>query len=412
MSARSDWIEQHPLWAALDSASGVVGSLDVPSDPANRELIDELQRFLAAARALKKSIDPALAADSALNQANAQLTAVANSINNFASKPGHPPYLAQAVAQLDPVRLHLNSLPRTLGNPAARAAVTRALRDYQDDLEASRAALSGRLDEVIGASEAREVAVVQQMSDINRQLAALETRIGNDESRLSDALTATNETFNSAQTARVNDFRKWLIAQETSFGKLAEPHLESLQASAAAAEANLAEIAALRDSTVGMAHLASGDILAGQFKSHARSERLSAYIAYGIGLVASVSAILVLLFAFGRVTESLPWQAVALKLSITAILGGVVTVAFRYAGKAIGRSTSFKRQELELRALGPFLAEVSGAEAAKVEFVKRAFGRAWDPGTSTPEPDQLENLVKFVAVVRDLAKPGNGATPT
>lgn len=410
MSNRRQRIEQHPLWIAMESAAQSLGGLDTPGDVSIRGAIDEMQSFLTTARALRTGIDADLAPIAALDTAHNQFSNVSSSLVNYSANPAQPQYLTQAVAYLENVRPHLAGLPRTIGSPAARGAVTRALHEFHDELEASRAQLAVQLETSLDAAKAREDALSENATSLHTALTELEARIGADESRLSDALTSNNETFNAGQTTREGTFKMWLRDQESTFAQLAEPHLSTIKSAATGAEADHDVVSSLRTSTVDMANLASGDILSGQFERHSKAERNASYFAYGLGLLATVAGVLVLLFAFGQVTQALPWQSLVLKLSITGGLGGLAAVGFRYGGKATQRATSFKRQELELRALGPFLAEVNGSEEAKIAFVKRAFGRAWDEGgvsTGTDSADVLSTLTDLVKALtrREPASP-------
>ncbi|OJU39919.1 MAG: hypothetical protein BGN97_13925 [Microbacterium sp. 69-10] len=199
--------------------------------------------------------------------------------------------------------------------------------------------------------------------------------------------------------------------QEAKFDQLAQPHLTTISEAAAMAEVDRDAVSALRATTEDLASIAGGDILAGQFQEHSAAERKAAYVAYAIGLAATIGGVIVLLFAFGHATDPLPWQILALKLSITAGIGGIATVAFRFGSKATQRATSFKRQELELRALGPFLANVDGAEAAKIAFAKRAFGHAWE-GTATTQSQAPEDVLsKVVDLVKVLSSPAASSKP-
>lgn len=82
------------------------------------------------------------------------------------------------------------------------------------------------------------------------------------------------------------------------------------------------------------------------------------------------------------------WQYVALKLGVTLTAAAAATVAFQFGSRLVNRSHSGKRAALELKAIGPFLADVDDEELvrrAKISFVERMFGRAWDvePGTDS-----------------------------
>jgi hypothetical protein len=167
----------------------------------------------------------------------------------------------------------------------------------------------------------------------------------------------------------------------------------------------------------------------------------------GISLLASV---VVLVYFGGNILsveiDTISWQAVLFKLTITLVFSVISTVAIRIGSSAMYRSNEFKRQELELRSLFALIPEdtkiiESGvlletssedtedsnksdnpsnkstfktkeqvaqeaaklAREAKLSFFNRSYGKTWDGShlAKNAEDDALgsEMLVKIIATL-------------
>lgn len=419
---KSTEFANHPIWADLKALQGLLRKVDEQTDPSVSSRLDGIRELLAETQSFQEAADSRLFSANMIVNVHNCWVSIQNQLTQYISNPAaNESYLHAAIGQLDTLLDQLATWPRPQGNPQARAQVTRAMNGFREQLDESRKIFKARLDEVLEESAEREAKLVEQIDGLRETLTAtsqsvdaLDTKITKDEARLDTALTTSNEAFNASQTVREKSFQEWLKAQEADFSELAQPHLDSILEAEQDAVKRLAEITALRTSTVEMANLAAGDILADQYADSAKVERRAAYWAYGIGGLAAIGSILIILFAFGWFrSEALDWPQVVLKLSLTAVAGGIATVAFRFAGQATKRTTSFKRQELELRALQPFLKGVDGADKAKTAFLDRAFGHAWADG-SIPAADTETNelLMKIVtAAIQNLGKPANSTPP-
>ena len=401
--------DAHPVWSLLNSLFELLARIDTKGDAAVSRRLDEVRELAAYTKSFATSEERQLFSASMLDDAANAWQTVSSHLEYFESNPaGYANYLDVAVGQLDTVRNALSRWPLPKGNPASRAALTRAMNDYRAAIDSSRAALVKTLATQADEANARERNLASQINElqnqvqqITRALDNLESRIIKDEARLDTALTANNEAFNTGQSAKEQAFKDWLRTQEVQFAELAQPHLQNITEAASTAKEALVEVKGLRKSTVDMSQLAAGDILADQYASYAQSERVTSYWAYGIGIFAAIGSIAIILFAFGWVRGVTEWETVVLKLALTAAAGSIAAVAFRFGGQATRRATSFKRQELELRALQPFLKDVEGADRAKTSFLERAFGHAWTESTGgKSEPEMNDALLKLLTAAR------------
>lgn len=411
MSRRSVAIEQHPFWVAADSLHETLRDLPTPQDGALRSRYLDLFEFFAAVEQLRGQVDAEFATAGPLDQAHAHLNTAAGYVANFASDPTQSAYLDNAQAHLENVRAQLATLPRVSASPAARASLTKAMNGLRSNFDAAAADLSDQFTRALEEATTREIELQAQIQATATRLAEVEQQVDSDEVRLRDALTRNNDAFIAAQSARDDSYKRWIDEQASEFTSKMSPHLANLKTLVAQAKAHRDEIDGLRKQTGDLAELAAGDIIASSFGEYAKTERRAAFAAYAVGAAAVIAGVFVLLAVFGEASSALPWQSLVVKLSITAGLGAVATVGFRYGGHATQRATSFKRQELELRSLKPLLMDVEGADDAKVKFVKRAFGHAWTPNGDPDGEDAADALSKVADLAQSALKAGAPHSP-
>lgn len=409
--------EEHPVWHTVEVTAEQIAGVDALGDTEVSAGLEELRQLLAVSEAQREIDQLALLSASSMDALNNAWGQVYQGVVQYLqAPPSYLSYLETAkVAGADAVRAALRQFPKPDEAGARKAAATRAANAYIEQVTTARVLLLEQMSQ-LRADHANEVAEhVRQAEELTTQLEAakadaekLTKRIGDDETRLATSLTETSDAFLKAQSDRQERFGKWLEQQEESFTDLAKPHLDAILQASDDAEEALEEVIQLRTSVVGMANLASGDILGDQYKKSARWDRISGYIGYGIGILAGAAGVWVVLFAFGDARGTLEWPQVVLKLGLTAAVGGIAAVAFRFGGQALARATAFKRQELELRALTPFLQDVAGSDEAKLAFVKMAFGRAWmseQRAEPAVEPATNADLLKLLqAAVETVGK--------
>ncbi|MDJ0314593.1 hypothetical protein [Arthrobacter sp. H35-D1] len=378
--------QNHSLWETLAAVSRVLSEIDGLADVAVSSSLEEIRHLRAHSEALVETDQTFLIGQSAVDSLDSAWGQVNTSLNNYLQSPAsHLQHLENAKGgYLDSVRSALTQFPRAEEAGAKKAASTRAASAYVEQVETARVLLDKQIEELRAEQERMTLVHAEDLErfrssvqEAEEHLERLTTRIGEGESRLSTALTETNDAFIKAQTDRQDRFGKWLEQQEQELLEQAKPHLDSIIDADDKAEAALEKVESLRTSVVGMSNLAAGDILGDQYKKSARWDRIAGYVGYGVGILAGIAGVYLILFAFGNIETGLSWPQVALKLGMTAGIGGIATVAFRFGGHSLFRATAFKRQELELRAMTPFLQDVEGADDAKLAFVKQAFGRAW-----------------------------------
>lgn len=405
---KKDQFAAHALWKTLSGVEANLTRIDELGDAIVSAELDDMRQLRAFFVAFSETDQLFLVRSQLLDELNSAWSQVDTSLQNYLQNPsGHRQHLDNALGSyLDGVRGLVHQVPRPEESGAKKAAATRAANAYLEQLEEARSLLSKQIEELRAERDRLTTKHQSEINEMNNLVADLKSQIGelgnqieSDKIRISSSLTESNEAFLKAQSDRQERFGRWLEEQEESFLDAARPHIDSIIEADDRAETALAQVEALRTSVVNMSNLATGDILGDEYKKSALWDRTAGYLGYGIGAIAGIAGVWILLYAFGDVQAGLDWPQVALKLGLTTGIGGVAAVAFRFGGQSLARATAFKRQELELRALTPFLDGVEGSDAAKLEFVRQAFGRAWSAeskSNETPEVPVNNELLKVL----------------
>lgn len=425
----------HPVWDSsrqvtdllTECEPGVVGDGNVAAIERVRFIVSILESY--------KAVESQLFVTNQLDTANSQWQAVVSSLNTAKSMPNQG-YETQAGNQAETWLREAGAWHK----PQARSnsVAMQAKAEYQSLVDSYRSANESLREAVVDLTSAQAAREAEHATEINSiktalagaeaSLAALESSISNDKSLMQSALSDQSEKFIDAQasrsdkftehqSSRAEKFTKWLDEQTSEFSEIAEPYVEGIKESDSEAVKTLERIKSLGSQTEIAAGLTNGDILSTKFADYADQERTTSFWGFGAGIVATCLGIAWLTYvaiASFHVQGELSWPWLALKIGLTLALGGLATVLFRYGQQSLQTSRAYKRIELELRAIGPFLSDitdVTAADTAKIAFLKRTFGKAWegDKRKSTPSqpdaessgPSALESLTAAIAAMAE-----------
>ncbi|WP_409463260.1 hypothetical protein [Amycolatopsis sp. GA6-003] len=173
-----------------------------------------------------------------------------------------------------------------------------------------------------------------------------------------------------------------------------------LSSNKADAEVLLLNIRQLHASVEKTSSKAAAAILAKDYGSYSTREWVSGVVAYvaGFGALLWLAVYLVNTIAAISSNFSPTWQYVALKLGLTVTAAVAAGVAFQFGSNALSRAGTNKRVQLELGTIGTFLSDVGDedkVEKAKLDFVDRTFGRAWEPASKRDAEKASDNGFNF-----------------
>lgn len=414
--------ETHPIWEKPDQVSSVLATLE-PFTSQSQVAAGERLRFLIGLLSSYKAVDSGLFNLEQLRQADEQWQNAVNYLSNARSNPGQE---AQAV-------VYAEAWLQTAGGwhkpqTASAKLAQQAKLEYETVIDSYRnanSALQKKLAEIEETSaknqtslEGRVEALGQVLAQAQQSLTAMQSSITSDQAVMQQALTNHAENFRAAQESRGTEFTTWLKGQGQDFVELAQPHLDAITTAETKSLGVLKHIQALGDQTDVAAGQTSGHILAENFKTSSEEELKSGNHAFWIGIALSVAGVgwlvYVAIVAFWERGE-FNWTWLSLKLALSLALGGVATILIRRGQHSQTTSRAYKRTELELRAIGPYLSDIEDrkvAEEAKVAFLQRTFGRAWDDhrGSTQTEGidgDHVKRVLEAVSALADkLPKAG------
>ncbi len=399
----------HAVWQQLGTLDVRLAETESWADQSDPNLV--AIRWLASA--LHSHQDPADSLPyplSILDGLNNNLAGINTALTD-ANTSEHIANLGTVGSQIDSATQQVGVLPPVTNRDPARQA-SRTFLEYRESVEGALTRLNSRASEIKRLLQQHAKEAKEQGTDADQRLTALkasvdqlQAKIAQDETRLDAALTNTNDSFNQAQTARDGTFSDWLEQRSSEF----ETGLDDIKSRS---QQRLTEIEELHAAVEKVSGKAAAAILAKDYGTYSTREWWSGVVAYVLGFATLLGLGIYLIQTVSNVSkdEQVSWQYVALKLGLTATAIAVATVAFQFGGHALSRANSNKRVQLELGTIGSFLADVddeAAVQKAKLDFVDRMFGRAWDQKPS-PVTDGTVNVSAFGKLVDVLLKAQSG----
>lgn len=303
---------------------------------------------------------------------------------------------------------------------ALLTAQLKALTSFDVAVQEKRAEFEA-LDEAIADLRTKLQTVNEEVDDsVARAIAAVDAQ----KTRVDSVVDVGNKATANIPSQVTRKFNEWAKATEDRFESRFAPLAARTEAATTSAEEAMERIAETEAKYQTLVDLDTAERLAGHYDREARALRISAIVAYGVGVLAIVAAAFPLAITIAEQvhTASLPaeptaagafnWGALATRALFAILLGGVATVAVRVAGRLLTQASACKRFAMEMRTFEPFL---SGAEAgevnkARLELVSQAFGKAYvgpvaiNAAPSTEKEDAvnvgvLERVVELISKV-------------
>lgn len=232
------------------------------------------------------------------------------------------------------------------------------------------------LDSTVRLLEERRVHLEDELKRLRRDAAA-------QREELLKQRTSMTTSFNDWQVQNASQFDTWLSKRAEELETFRGSVTVDMKSHETEAGRHLEEIRTLHAKVEKVVGATTSGVLAKDFGGYARQQFRAAVVSFAVGVILIVATAVILTRTFEAVRPDQPatWQWVALKLGLTLTIAGGASFCLALGHRFLRNSTSAKRVELELRAIGPFLADVddpSAQLAAKVDFANRTFGQPWD----------------------------------
>lgn len=415
--------EGHAIWVTLDDLDQGLRASEGKAGPPSADYAARLRAILSYALSFKNSSHE-LFSPAMLDGAHSPFASAFSYMANWTASPQQADHLRQVVDYTEQALPSIGSWP----TPSPRGGAARQAKDmYEAYQQAAESAIKTLKDEIADLQQrlAQTKADYDQRADeaesaleqLKAKIAEQETRIAHGEDQLAARVAESRDAFASEQEERAAKHDEWLANQAADLESRATPSLEELENQVAQAQQQVTQIEKLHRESENLAGKAAASILGGDYSSYSLREWIAGMVSYAVGFVILGLVAWFLLDSVSglAVDAKVSWQYVALKLGITVTAAAAATVAFQLGSRLVNRSHSGKRAALELKAIGPFLADVDDEELvrkAKISFVERMFGRAWDvePGSeskSNGENGSVASSADLLEAIRTLGR-GSG----
>lgn len=271
--------------------------------------------------------------------------------------------------------------------------------------DALRAEVSGFSTEV----EAKRDEVVSQFSTTQTQLTDLESTIEGQKAEVSTSVADAEQAVAALTTSNSEAYEAWKRERESNFTQDFSTLRVQIEEKLESADDEYTELISAKEKYTKLVSAIAADEVASQFESEAAWGRRQGnrYYLVGFALLALASVPLVwLIFGTSRTAAGeIDWTAIITRLGIGVLAGSAATVAIRLGSRLINNANAIKRMELELRAIGPFLANVSEkpkVDDAFVELVSKAFGNTYADTKSTGGKEAADDKDSVTALAQIL----------
>lgn len=409
--------DAHPLWTSLDQLDAVLRQADQKEVDGTESALSGLRYLVSLIRSHAEPSDSAPYSKAGLDAVSGHLPNIINEVTNFVSND-EVAHLSNAQAYADQALHSLGTWPVASLKGGAAAQANKLFTEFREAADEALSALRASNVELRQQLTEQQVMHDSAVAALKTEITSLSSKITSDEARLDTALTTNNEAFTTKQTEREEKFKAFIEEQGAALKDLASQNLDAISESLAHATERYEEIDALREGTEKVAGLASADILAGKYREYSDQQWKWGVGANILGFVTLGLGIGLVVKTLSNVTadEHITWQYTTLKLGITLTIIAASAVAFRLGGTFLSRSSANKRMELELRAIGPFFADIDDEDAvrdAKKAFVERSFGQGWSIGRQSDAGTQLSSndATTLLKEVRELVKTVTSKVP-
>ncbi len=418
---RADY-DAHPLWETLRGVDDSINTIledhyldDLPSIERIRTQQEYVRSFDAVA-----STRVAFFHSQMLDAVNSIWQQVASSLSQrIASGTGATNYVMQAADQSETGLLQMGAWPRAYGRGGE---VTQLQTLFEELLEAQRISIEALKQE--HADLRAEVTAVADTFETKRSEAAaaldaatsaatqLESQIESQSSTVAAAVEDAQAAVRDLTRLNSKAYDEWVKEREIAFTQDFEGLRQAITEKLTASENEYEELLAAKAKYTKLVSAIAADEVAAEFRREARWGRISGIALYALGFLLLAGAAVPLIFLIVENARDdaggVNWTPIVIRIAVGVLAGSAATVAIRLGGRLINSANGAKRMELELRAIGPFLANVQQADKvddARIELVNKAFGKTYSDSNSTARDKKEETIpVTTASQLIDLAE--------
>lgn len=405
--------KEHELWEILDKISETIQTLPLISyqtEENKRTINNRLPLYISTVKRHKNN-----AADfysvNLLNNMKAQWESVSSRLYYLENSPS----IARDIDNdLDRIAENLAKWPTiiNLRGSAASNAVSifeEAQSSFSKRIEHLEQVIIEKDKELVdGESRYLEFRTETNslIDELHSRLDENEKLINTQNEKIAQQAVEHSEHFEAAQDERRKEYRSWMAEQEQTIDNEIESIVSSLGDKLVEGDQQLQKINELHENVEKAAHGATAAFLARDYNTASKRDYTAGILFMGLGVALLIAAGLVLYGSFASIAPDtkITWQWTALKVSATLLITAGATFAFKYSQTFLANASRFKRADLELRAINPFLANIGKkdlADQTKIDFINRSFGQS-DSGNTHEKKEETDKNTEVKISSKEL----------
>jgi hypothetical protein len=384
---KSDF-QAHPLWETLRTVNGLIDELRPDLSAPERPGLDRVREVLAFSQSVKPlgAHHSRRFNQSLLDELNSPWTSALSSLQSRMTT-ANAAYTDQAVSYAEATLAPLYRLWAPPAGPAQQAQYqsfyTQLVENQEEDisrLHSKREALRQQLVELGEGADEQFAAATTALEKLQATAEEVGETVSGYETRVDAVVDDGNKRVAALEANNAKAYAEWQTAQAARFTEDFSPFKDSIEAKLSEAQTTLDELRETNREYATLTAAVAANTLAHSFSREALTTRILGLSLYLVGFVllclAAVPLVLLLTHPTQNQSEETLWATFAIRAAIGALAASAATVAIRLGSRFVSAGQESKRTELELRAFGPFLANVDKSESdtARLEFVDRAFG--------------------------------------
>lgn len=405
----SNMVSVHPINASLTALQSDMASLDEPTDESIDERLHRIDVVLGKLHIALRRADPNVVPLGKLQGGQEALQNVKNSISAFRSQ-NNAAYLDRANVELDPV-LELIAMTDRLSSGKVSNAASEIINEIR---HAATASLAG-LNKSIGV-------VADQVVPLERRADEVQAEIERKAASFGAELQRFSQRYESEEEQRRNASDSLLTAKKTELKHLEEnfhKQIDTLLAEAsskldalvdnqkAAATGALEQLERDRTASAKLLGIVGETGTIGGYQREANFARREGQFWNAValaGLVWVVVEAYVFLRTAASAESTISWEGLVARGLLLAVSGVVAAFATRQSARAHRIEESFRRLELQLASVGPFIAGLPPETQEKIKsaLVDTLYGKRFDGLPEGPDHTPTTAAEIIASVLKEL----------
>ncbi|MCY7413781.1 MAG: hypothetical protein LH471_12220 [Salinibacterium sp.] len=415
--------DQHPLWVTTQQIAATAALVRAEQEPAEVPKLETILFYVSHAESFQEiaTTSSALFSGEMLEAVNVPFTAAANSLQfRLANGAAQTAHLDVAAAQAEASLIPMGPWPRPYGKGGQVTQMNTLFEGLLESQRLSVEALRGAhtdLREEVTSFEAkaaeRQLVLESSLARMQAEGESVTEMVTAEKARIDQVVANGLSAVGAIETANTERYKAWKAEQEAKFVADFAPLQVDIRARLAASEEVYEKLRSTNEQFENLSAIAAGETIANNFEKEASWGRTTGIAMYSVGgafLLAAAVPLVWLLFEAGLDVNGTPqWGLITVRLAIGILAGSAATVIIRLGARLISNANASKRMELELRSIGPFLANVvepTDVDKARIALVTRAFGQISGdtPGDGKDESVSVTSIAQILELVMKAMK--------